>query len=58
VPPLFFTYATHFAVFATTDKVKRRENCVINYPVLESTVNRVNREALKDPHTFKIIKNE
>lgn len=58
IPPLFFTYATHFAVFATTDAVARRKNCVINYPALEATVNQVNREALANPHTFKIVKNE
>ena len=58
VPPLFFTYATHFAVFATTDKVDRRQNCVINFPALKETVNQVNHDALQDPHTFKIIKNE
>ena len=58
VPPLFFTYATHFAVFATTDAVARRKNCVINFPALEATVGQVNREALTNPHTFKIIKNE
>lgn len=58
VPPLFFTYATHFMVFATTDAVARRKNCVLNFPALEQTVNIVNREALQNPHTFKIIKNE
>lgn len=58
VPPLFFTYATHFAVFATTDAVKRRKNCVINYPALEATVSLVNSEAISRPHFFKIIKNE
>lgn len=58
VPPLFFTYATHFAVFATTDAVGRRKNCVINFPALEATVVQVNREAIQNPHTFKIIKNE
>lgn len=58
VPPLFFTYATHFAVFATTDAVSRRKNCVLNYPALEQTVGLVNGEALKDPHAFKIIRNE
>ena len=58
IPPLMFTYATHFAVFATTDAVARRKNCVINFPALVETVNMVNREALASPHTFKIIKNE
>lgn len=58
VPPLFFTYATHFAVFATTDAVARRKNCVINFQALEDTVSWVNRQALTDPHYFTIIKNE
>ena len=58
VPPLFFTYATHFMIFATTDNVSRRRNCVLDYPTLEATFNQVNREALADPHTFKIIRNE
>lgn len=58
VPPLFFTYATHFAIFATTDEVKRRKNCVLNFDSVSSTVQRVNKEALNDPHYFEIIKNE
>ena len=58
VPPLFFTYATHFGIFATTDNVARRKNCVLNFPALETTVATVNHEALTNPHTFKIIKNE
>lgn len=58
IPPLFFTYATHFCVFATTDAVARRQNCVINFPALKQTVDMVNHEALSNPHTFKIIKNE
>ena len=58
VPPLFFTYATHFMIFATTDKVERRQKCVLNFPAVKDTVVAVNHEALKDPHTFKIIKNE
>ena len=57
-PPLCFTYATHFMIFATTDNVARRKNCVLNFPALESTVATVNHEALTNPHTFKIIKNE
>ena len=58
VPPLFFTYATHFMIFATTDKVDRRQKCVLNFPAVKYTVDAVNKEALEDPHTFKIIKNE
>lgn len=58
IPPLMFTYATHFAVFATTDKVDRRKNVVMNFPSVEDTVKRVNNAALKNPHYFEIIKNE
>ncbi len=58
IPPLLFTYATHFAVFATTDNVARRKNCVLNFPRLEAVVKDVNEKALQDPHYFTIVKNE
>lgn len=58
VPPLFFTYATHFAVFATTDEVKRRKNCVVNFDAVSSTVRNVNQKALTEPHYYEIIRNE
>lgn len=58
VPPQFFTYATHFMIFATTDNPVKRKNDVQNYPKFESTIQDVNREAINNPHTFKIIKNE
>lgn len=58
VPPQFFTYATHFMIFATTDNPVKRKNDVQNYPKFESTILSVNRDALADPHTYKIIKNE
>ena len=58
VPPLFFTYATHYAVFATPDEVRRRRNCVMNFDAVEAAVRRVNRKAVSTPHYFEIIKNE
>ena len=58
IPPLFFAYATHFAVFATTDNVVRRKNFVLNFPCLEAVVKDVNEKALQDPHYFTIVKNE
>ena len=58
VPPQFFTYATHFMIFATTDNPVKRKNDVQNFPSVEATVEQVNHDALSDPHTFKIIKNE
>lgn len=58
IPPLFFTYATHFCIFATTDNVGRRKNVVLNFPKLEATVRRVNMKAQDEPHYYEIIKNE
>ncbi len=58
IPPLFFTYATHFAVFATTDEVRRRKNCVMDFPRVEATVHRVNQKAIDEHHYYEIIKNE
>lgn len=70
VPPLFFTYATHFAVFATTDNVGRRKNCVMNFAALEKTVTDVNYKStlperrdregnlLSGKHYYQIVKNE
>lgn len=60
VPPLFFTYATHFCVFATTDNVARRKNCVLDFDLLKATVDEVNRRAASDPklaHYYKIVRN-
>lgn len=60
VPPLFFTYATHFCVFATTDNVVRRKNCVLNFDSLQATVDEVNAKAASDPkcaHFYKIVAN-
>lgn len=58
VPPQFFTYATLFMVFATTDNVSQRKNVVVNYDAVERTVHEVNAAATSDPHTFMIIRNE
>ncbi|MCR5040058.1 MAG: hypothetical protein K6A94_12085 [Bacteroidales bacterium] len=58
VPPQFFAYATHFMIFATTDNPINRKKNVRDYPTVEATVNKVNHDALTDPHTFKIVKNE
>lgn len=58
VPPLFFTYATHFCVFATTDKVDRRRKCIMNFEAVCQTVQIVNHTAIENPHYFQIVKNE
>lgn len=60
VPPVFFTYATHFFVFATTDNVARRKGCVGNFDAVKATVDEVNRRAAsgaKLAHYYKIVRN-
>ena len=58
VPPIFFTYATHFCIFATADNVKKRKDTVLNFEAVSATVQEVNRRALSEPHFYRIIKNE
>lgn len=58
IPPVFYTFATHFVVFATTDNPKKRKDDVMNFEELEKIVNEVNQKALKDKHYYRIIKNQ
>lgn len=58
IPPVFYTFATEFVVFATTDNPKKRKDDVMNYEELEKTVNRVNQKALEKKHYYEIIKNQ
>lgn len=58
IPPVFYTFATEFFVFATTDNPKKRKDDVMNYEVLEKTVSRVNQKSLKNKHYYEIIKNQ
>ena len=58
IPPVFYTFATDFVVFATTDNPKKRKDDVMNFEELEKTVNEVNEKALKDKHYYRIIKNQ
>ena len=60
VPPIMFTYATHFCVFATTDNVARRKNVVMDFDRLKAAVDEVNQKAASDPrckHFYKIVPN-
>jgi len=55
-PPLFFTHATHYLIFATTDDVSRRRRYLGGwYETIAQTVQRVNRKALADPHYYECI---
>lgn len=61
VPPIFFTYATHFFIWHTTDNIQVRKNRIGNYALVEKAVRQVNESFVKDPdkyaHFYKIVKN-
>ena len=58
IPPVFYTFATEFVIFATTDNPRKRKDDVMNFEEVEKAVARVNREALRNKHYFEIIKNQ
>ncbi len=58
IPPVFYTFATEFIVFATMDNPKKRKDDVMNYELLEATVKRVNQNAESNKHYYEIIKNQ
>ena len=55
VPPKFFTFATHYALFKTIDNIERRKNVIQNYEVMRQAQARINARAEKEPHYFEII---
>lgn len=42
VPPVFFTFATHFILFKTLDSIARRRQYISNYNAVEAKVREVN----------------
>jgi len=56
VPPKFFTFATHYALFKTCDNIQRRKNYMMNYDSMAEAQKRINEKAIKDPHYYEIIK--
>lgn len=58
IPPVFYTFATEFFIFATTDNPKKRKDDVMNYEEVEKTVKRVNQNAESNKHYYEIIKNQ
>lgn len=56
VPPKFFTFATHYALFKTIDNIDRRKNVMSDFDNLKACRNRVNEIAKTKPHHFEIIK--
>jgi Cdc6-like AAA superfamily ATPase len=55
VPPKFFTFATHYALFKTIDNIVRRKNVINNFEVMKEAQERINQKALTNPHYFEII---
>ena len=56
VPPMFFTFATDMILFRTTDDISRRKNCLKDYDKMCELQKEVNKQAVKNPHYYKIFK--
>lgn len=51
IPPVFFTFATHFVVYLTRDNVERRKNYINGFDAVKNKVEEVNAIASgKKPH--------
>lgn len=46
IPPKFFTFATHYALFRTRDNIKRRKNVINDFEVMAEAQQRINSRAL------------
>nr|WP_319570240.1 ATP-binding protein [uncultured Draconibacterium sp.] len=46
IPPSFFTFATHYALFRTRDNIIRRKNVINDYDVMVEAQERINSRAL------------
>lgn len=60
IPPRFFTFASEFILFRTSDNPKRRKEYFSSdeiYEKIKETSERINLQAVKNPHIFTIIKN-
>lgn len=55
VPPKFFTFATHYAIFKTKDNVDRRKNVIGDFEAFKRTVFEINQKAIEKPHYYEII---
>lgn len=56
VPPVFFTFLTEVILFRTTDNVAQRKNCLKDYELMAAAQARVNRQAIRNPHHYEIIR--
>lgn len=55
IAPLFWTYATHLALFRTNDAFQRAADKVVNFEQMVKHLEEVKAEALKNPHYHRII---
>lgn len=59
VPPVFFTFVSHYILFRTVDNIERRKDCIYNnFEYIKQMQAKVNAEAKSNPHYFVIINNE
>ena len=56
IPPKFFTFSTHYALFKTIDNIIVRKNVIQNFEELKAAQLRINQKAIQDPHYFEVIK--
>lgn len=56
VPPKFFTFGTHIALFRTIDNIAGRKNVIQNFEELKEAQQRINAAANDDPHYYEILK--
>lgn len=56
IPPKFFTFATHYVVFKTLDRVERRKDVIGGFDQFKACVDRVNQRAEKDIHHYELFK--
>ncbi len=56
VPPKFFTFATHYALFKTIDNINRRKYDMQNFEEMKAAQQRINDKSKEDIHYFEIIK--
>ena len=55
IPPKFFTFATTYILFRTTDVIERRRPYIMNYEAVEAAQKAVNQLALTNPYANRII---
>ena len=56
VPPKFFTFGTHIALFRTIDNIERRKNVIQNFEAMKEAQQRINAKSANDPHYYEILK--